>query len=579
MCGIAGATAPRGDALIERMVEALRHRGPDGVGYCVRQDFAMGTARLSLVDLEHGAQPIYDETGRIAVCFNGEIYNHRELRAALRGRGHTFRTESDTEVIVHLYEEHGERCVEHLHGMFAFAVLDGDRLLLARDRLGIKPLYYVSLPETGTFLFASEVKALLRCSTLTPRLDVEALADSALFGFPFGAATYFKDVRLLPPGHTLTVALDGAPRPGAPRRYHHAPAIRSDLSMGEAQEALGAALSHAVTTHLSADVEVGLTLSGGIDSTVMALLCHELPRPKPLLSFTIADHDRHADLLQAATVARMIGSEHVEVVMTFEEYLAAIPGYIATEESLTDLHVLPFYILAQTIGRRVKACLHGEGADELFGGYPEYLERRHRQVELPQRLSVLQRRGVRPSTTALEITRRFSEARDPDQYLRLVFETNLADPLERQHLHTADRCGMASGVEARVPYLDDGVVELVTSLPLSYRVRADLGVRKYILRRLCLDRFGVATADIVLRDKQGLPSSGAQHLQRFMALCEARLPDSYVRSHEFGRYFTGKCDLLLFDIFYEIFFVHRGRHEEVGGVMEFIASRAGSRTA
>ncbi len=578
MCGIAGIAGPSSDVIAEQMIEVLRHRGPDDTGLCARPAFAMGTSRLSLVDIASGAQPTYNETGSIAVCFNGEIYNHRALRHLLREAGHTFRSESDTEVIVHLYEMHGERCVDYLHGMFAFAVLDGDRLLLARDRMGIKPLYYVSLPESGQFVFASEIKAILQCTDYTPRLDTEALADTALLGYPCGVTTFFKDIRLLAPGHTLSVALDPGPRVDPPRRYFHKPAVRTDLSMLQAQEALGTTLASAVASHLSADVEVGLTLSGGIDSTVMALLARECQRDRPLLTFSIADNEQHTDLLQAAMVAQLVGSEHVPVIVSFAEYLDAIPAYVAAEESLTDLHVLPFFLLARRIGERVKACLYGEGADELFGGYPEYLDRSQRQQWLPQRLADLRARGVMPGPHAQNLVRRYARASGFDAYLQLVFEDNLGDPLERQHLHPADKCAMASSVEARVPYLDDGVVALVTSLPIAYRVRPDLGIRKHILRRLCLERFGMATADIVLRDKQSLPTSGQRHLQRFKQLCADRLPDSYVKSHEFANYFSEKSELLLFDLFCEIFFVHRGRHDRVGSIEDFIAARAGRKS-
>ena len=579
MCGIAGATGFASDALARRMVGAIRHRGPDGIGYCVRPNGTIGAARLSLVDLRLGGQPVYNETGEIAVCFNGEIYNYRELRETLLRKGHTFRTESDTEVIVHLYEDHGERCVEHLHGMFALAILDGDRLLLARDRVGIKPLYYASVPEAGLFLFASEVKALLQCPEFTPRVNTEALADALLLGHPVGASTHFENVRTLPPGHTLTVMLDGVPRVGIPRRYYELPAVRSHLSIDEAIEAFGASFARAVTTHLSADVDVGLTLSGGLDSTVMALFCREQQHPRPLLSFTIAGDERHADLVLAARVARLVGTEHVPVVMSFEDYLGAIPGYVAAEECPTGLHVLPFYVLCRTIGKRVKACLIGEGADELFGGYPEYLDRYARQIELPERLKQLGSEGVRPSPEAVEIVRRYGEAREPEEYLTAVFAANLTDALERNHLHPIDKCAMASSVEARVPYLDDGVLDLATALPFAFRVRPDLGVGKYLLRRLCLERFGAETLDIVLREKQGLPHAGAGHLSRFVEACERQLPDDYLGRHELGRYFTSKFGLVVFELFHEIFFVHRGRHEAIGPVEEFLAARAGGTAA
>lgn len=578
MCGIAGAVGPGSALLAREMVATLQHRGPDSKGICIRPNAAMGTARLSIVDHLSGAQPIYNEAGDIALCFNGEIYNHRELRAALIRKGHVFRSETDTEVIVHLYEDHGERCVEYLHGMFAFAIIDGDKLLLARDRLGIKPLHYAFIPQASRFAFASEIKAILKCPEYTPRIDTTALADATLFGHPIGSASYFEGIRCVPPGHTMTIAIHGAPIPHTPKRYHRVSSAPSNLSLDDAQSTLDTELSSAVSSHLAADVDVGLTLSGGLDSTVLALICRE-HRESPLITFTVADDPLHPDIGQAASVAEMIGAEHVPVIAPFSDYLAAIPDCIVAEESPSSLHGLPFFLLCRTIASRVKACLHGEGADELFGGYRDYLDRESRTSNLARRLRFVQRNALRPSGEAIAIVERISATRSFDEYLRCIFDVNLADPLERHHLDPVDKCAMAASVEMRVPYLDDSVVEVVTALPDSFRVRADLGIRKYLLRRLCLERFGMATADIVLREKLGVPSAGVHHLQRFIEICERDLPDSYLTDHEFGQYFESKYRLLLFDLFYQIFVVHRGDADTIGGVSEFIASRANKCTS
>lgn len=575
MCGIAGVVGGRDSTLIEEMTAVLRHRGPDGRGHASRGALHVGATRLGIIDPTSQTQPIYNEEGTACVVFNGEIYNHQELRTELRGKGHVFKTRTDTEVVVHLYEEMGDDCVHRLHGMFAFAILDGARLLLARDRLGIKPLYYVFMPETQAFVFASEIKAILQHPGFTPRLSLQALADSIVLGYPVGEETFFEGVRSLLPGHTMVVSWGEGVRVEDPKRYHTPGLARDDsMSLDEAEERLEAQLERAVETHLAADVEVGLTLSGGIDSTVLALLAGERLQ-RPLHTFTVGDHEEYADVVQAGLVARMIGSEHEPIILSFEEYLSAIPGLVAAEEQPSSLYGLPFYHLCRKVSERVKACLHGEGADELFGGYREYLNRDTRLSYIQSRLPLLKHLGVLPSQRALSTIERLSSAEYFQEYLPRVFEVNQADALERQHLMPVDKCAMATSLEMRVPYLDDGVVELANRIPLSFLVRPDIAVKKYILRRFALRRFGPRVIDVVLREKLGAPVSGVYLLDRFDRLCNEVLPDDYVTRHELGSCFSEKRELLMFDMFIEMFMKHRGDSGSIGSVMDFMQARAG----
>ncbi|KYF55846.1 hypothetical protein BE08_04990 [Sorangium cellulosum] len=561
-------------ALIERMTAALRHRGPDGCGHAVRGSARVGATRLSVIDPAANPQPVYNETDQICVAFNGEIYNHRELRAELERKGHVFRTRTDTEVVVHLYEEMGDDCVRRLHGMFAFAILDGARLLLARDRLGIKPLHYVLLPEAQTFLFASEIKSILQHPSFTPRLDVQAFADSIALGFPVGDETFFEGVKSLLPGCTMVVTQGGERvHVEEPRRYYTLDFTRDDgMTFEEAERQMEAELERAVETHLAADVEVGLTLSGGLDSTVLALLASERLE-RPLLTFTVGDHEGYADVVQAGHVAKMVGSEHECHIVSFEEYLSAIPGLIAAEERPSSLHGMSSYLLCRRVAQRVKACLHGEGADEIFGGYRDYVSRESRLAVIRERLPLLKRLGVPPSARAIATIERISSARTSEDYLARIFEANMTDALERQHLAPVDRYSMASSLEMRVPYLDDGVFELAGRIPLSYLVRSDIGVRKYILRRFTLRRFGLQAVDIVLREKLGAPIAGLHLLDRFDTLCEETLPDDYLAKHELGFCFGAKRELLLFEMFIETFMKHRGDPGAVGSVRDFLNDR------
>ena len=568
-----------GGRLIRDMTAALRHRGPDGAGHCSQGVYHLGATRLSIIDPAGGVQPVYNEAGDACVVFNGEIYNHRELRAELQRKGHVFRTSTDTEVIIHLYEEMGDRCVESLDGMFAFAVLDGARIFLARDRLGIKPLFVTVVPETNLFLFASEIKSLLRCPAVTPRLDTQALADAIALGHPVGEETFFEGIRSLQPGHTMVVSHAPDLRIEAPKPYYQRDLVRAASgNFEDAQATLEEVLDHAVATHLAADVDVALTLSGGIDSSLLALLASRQGH-HPLLTFAVADHEEHADVQQALRVATMIGSTHETVIMSFEDYLETIPGLIAGEEQPCSLYGVPYHFLCRVIAQRVKVSLHGEGADELFGGYVPYIDRQARLSYITKRLPFLKHLAVKPSDRAFDTIERLSSPGSFEDYLRQLFYVNMGDPLERQHLVPVDKCAMASGLEMRVPYLDSAVVRFAGELPLSFLVRPDLSIRKYILRHLVLSRFGMGMADVVMRQKFGAPSAGVVLLDRFDRLCDEILPDKYVSSHEFGGCFSTKRELLVFDMFLEIFMKHRGDCAAVGGVMEFLHARAGCKTA
>jgi asparagine synthase (glutamine-hydrolysing) len=572
MCGIAGISGTTDRSDIGRMTASLRHRGPDVSGVVSSGPFHLGATRLSIVGLDSPAQPLFNETGTISLVFNGEIYNHRALRAELEARGHRFSTSTDSEVVLHLYEELGERCVGRLHGMFAFAVADGDRMLLARDRLGIKPLYYTQLTG-GEFLFASEVKALLQYPGFTPRLDRRAFAHYLILRHSVGSETFFEDVSLLPPGHIMTVKLGEKVEACPPRRYYETTFERDlQLSLEEAEERLYAILSGAVRSHLTADVEVGITLSGGLDSAVMALLALEQAGGR-LETFTVGDSQENTDVQQAQALADRIGARHHVFQVEFEDYVQSLPAMLAAEEKPSNLFGLPLFLLCRGVARHRKACLHGEGADELFGGYEDYVDPDSRLSFMRQRLPALQAWGVVPDPKAVAAMRRLAGSADMDEYLERIFRHNFGDPLEQQHLIPVDKMAMAWGLELRVPYLADEVYEFVNRLPIPLLVRSDLGVGKYLLKRLALKRFGADAVDMVLREKHGFPTAGMRYLRRFDQLCDDRLPADYLESHEFGACFRSKRELLSFEIFCEIFFRHRGDAAAAGSTLDFMARR------
>jgi asparagine synthase (glutamine-hydrolysing) len=573
VCGIAGALGARDPGLVAAMLAAIEHRGPDGRGSWTDGHRQLGVARLAIVDLGATAAPLTNETGTIRLAFNGEIYNHRELRAGLERRGHVFATRTDSEVVVHLYEEEGIDCVNRLRGMFAFAVIDGEQLWLARDRLGIKPLYYAVVERSGLFVFASEIKALLRCDELEPTLDLQALADRVVLGHAVSTRTYVAGIQSLAAGHTMTVESDHVRlRVARPIAYFDRRQARDeDIGYDEAQQALDEALEDAIQRHLEADVEVGVALSGGLDSTMLAMIAHDQGRAR-LQTFTLADEERNPDIRMGAAVAAAIGADHHASIVAFDEYLAAIPGFIATEEQPSSLIGMPFYLLSRRVADTVKVCLCGEGADELFGGYRDYLDRGLKLAAVSRRLPVLERLGVALSDEATELIACLSSTQTFNEYLQAIFDVNLRDPLERLHLDGVDKSAMASGVEMRVPYLDDRVYSLVASLPLRFRVNADLGIRKYILRRLWLHRYGVELADVVLREKLGVPSSGVHLVMRFDSLCDEVLPDDYLDRHELGYCFPTKRQLLSFEMFQDIFRAGSGG-SAIGNVLDYMQDR------
>ncbi|MDQ2714350.1 MAG: asparagine synthase (glutamine-hydrolyzing) [Chloroflexota bacterium] len=558
MCGIAGIMGRDDERLIRRMVASIRHRGPDGQGFFQSRNLHLGTCRLSIIDLQFGWQPVYNEARDKCVVFNGEIYNYKELRRHLLDKGHTFTTHCDTEVIIHLYEEYGARCVEYLHGMFAFAIADGDRLFLARDRLGLKPLYYAFLPEQNLFLFASEIKALLQCEEIDFAVNMQALIDSMVLFHPVEDHTFFQNIRAFLPGHTMTVSMQANGQLELASETYYRPALAPDAQMtfAEAQEQLTHLLRASVASHLQADVPVGLSLSGGLDSSVLAMAMQESYNQR-LLTFTVADSADHPDVTQAAFMATQLNTAHHVVDVTFADFFNTIPINFAAAE----MPILPgstFFLLCKKISEHVKVALIGEGADELFGGYREYIDRAYLVARMKHNLEYLAQAGLAPSTSVLARFERLTCAGTFADYLKQVFEINMGDQLVHHHLEFIDKQAMAASLEYRVPYLDDAFVAFAHTLPLRFKVNRHLGIQKHILKRVAVDTYGPALLDVALRQKIGLPSSSTKHQVRFSQLCQAVLPEDYLKKHTFGAYFLSKDQLLLFDLFVEIFQHHRG---------------------
>jgi len=370
MCGIAGVVnSKRGvdTATIRRMCQSIVHRGPDDEGIFVKDGAGLGVRRLSVIDLAGGHQPVFNEDKTICVVYNGEVYNFRELRQELESRGHRFNSHTDTEVIVHLYEEMGRDCVQKLRGMFAFAIYDtrNKSLLLARDRLGIKPLHYAL--ADGRLLFASEIKSILAVAPELATIDERALWQYMYFGYIPDPATAFLPIRKLPPGHVLE--FEGGKV--SMYQYWELPeyGTHRPRSEGECLEELEYRLAEAVRIRMIADVPLGALLSGGTDSsTIVALMARVSSRPVK----TFAIGFRHADFNEAPyarLVAERFGTEHHELILE--------PNLVETVESITqsmeepfgDSSMLPTYYISRLARQHVTVALSGDGGDEAFAGY------------------------------------------------------------------------------------------------------------------------------------------------------------------------------------------------------------------
>ena len=533
MCGICGILHSNsldvinGDLLV-RMCDAITHRGPDDDGYFVSSQVGLGMRRLSIIDLESGKQPIHNENASIQVVFNGEIYNYRDLKNTLEVKGHVFYTHSDTEVIVHAYEEFGENCFNKLKGMFAIALWDDHqkKLLLAIDRIGIKPLYYANIGND--LFFGSEMKCLTTTGKISRELDYEALSQYFKFGYIAAPLSIFRDVKKLLPGHYLSW------KPGnelTVQAYWDFPGdtVRFDRSPIQTRHELLEVLKDAVRSQLVSDVPLGAFLSGGIDSsTVVALMSQVVS--EPIKTFSIGFVDRaYNELDKARLVAKLFKTDHHEM-MVEPETIDILPALISHfGEPFADSSALPTYFVSKMAREHVKVALSGDGGDELFLGYTinRGLELAHYLQVIPaparksisnlieslpaintswaSRVNIWKKRGMDSllsprdayksknvisgfNTTYPFLSMQVQQAlikSDPysivDTYLDNYPASSKTHPLDQfvyaglkyslpnDMLVKVDRMSMANSLEVRVPLLDDTLVEYVSTIPVTQR--------------------------------------------------------------------------------------------------------------
>jgi asparagine synthase (glutamine-hydrolysing) len=563
VCGIAGflsLDSSRSDGLpaLERMTAAIAHRGPDDSGFYSRPGVFVGHRRLSIVDVAGGLQPMSNENGRVWIAFNGEIFNHSDLRPPLEAAGHHYRTRCDTETILHAYEQYGSDCVSRFRGMFAFAIWDEntETLFCARDRLGIKPFYYFY--DGKTFAFASEIKALLAHPAISAGFEDSLLAEHLAFGYVSSEQTLFRGIRKLMPGHHLTVR----------RRESSGPRIEGywEVQAPERQESRPDAewisdcrqrFEEAVRTRLMSDVPLGVFLSGGVDSSAIASMVTRLTPGDRLKTFSVGyAEEQYSELAWARQVSQIIGSEHREVTVGMEDFFDILPKLVWHEdEPITWPSSVSLYYVSELASHHVKVVLTGEGSDELFGGYERYQhflwnqrwmawyglfprafrEFARRRIEDSPLIGASLRRkaqhtflGRQNTVESLQLDNfycAFSEA-EQRSLLKNTAPTGTAysnfltywnarrssSPLSQmlyadqktylvELLMKQDQMSMATSIESRVPFLDHQFVEFAAQAPDHLKIRG--GVAKYILKKAVED---LLPHDIIYRKKMGFPT-------------------------------------------------------------------------
>ncbi|MFP2895584.1 asparagine synthase (glutamine-hydrolyzing) [Corallococcus sp. 4LFB] len=556
MCGIAGIFGRPDRALLERMTQRIKHRGPDGQGTCLVGHAGLGSTRLSLLDFAGGAQPMSGEGG-LTLVFNGELYNHEQVRRGLEREGQPFRTRGDTEVLLHALERRGLACLEDLEGMFAFAVSDGERLTLARDAFGIKPLYYALVDGGRRLLFASELKALLVDPALPRELDRAALFEWATFRFLLGERTLFKSVRQVPPGGTLEVSLrpDGMLELRA--GHHSAP---RPLTLPTREEERVALLVERLTSSVRqqhvADHPVGLFLSGGVDSSVLsALLARE--GVQRLHTFSLADDAEHLDLDVSRRLAERLGTTHHEYVFSAAELLETLPRSICALEGPAEPTIVES--AAPHIRHHVKAVLCGDGADELFAGYMTHATPGPWVKACAENYNRMIRTGEVPADecASTKATLRKLVTPQSDAACEAFYRFFLEGQLTDGHLRVWDLGSMASGLEVRVPYLDREIRDLALSLPWEQRIRGRTykALLRAAARKVLPDSMA---AEIIERPKLAAPSAVRRTAEELNRVARELLSAEGLAHHALHRYCAAPAQRLLLDLFVYLFVGHGG---------------------
>ena len=557
MCGIAGfvdqwtrngADPVERGRLLKGMCDAIRHRGPDDDGYLLKHGVALGMRRLAIIDVAGGAQPISGEDGSVTIVFNGEIYNFQELTPELERRGHKFNTHSDTEAIVHAYEEYGPACLKYLRGMFALAIWDEKKreVFIARDRVGKKPLYY-TVTKDGTLVFGSEIKSILLHPSVEREIDLEALDAYFTLGYVPDPLSIFRDIRKLPPGHYLTFSSSGV---DVQQYWDFNFEPSESRNTEDYVDELRSLLEESVRLRLISDVPLGAFLSGGIDSsTIVALMAQQMNQP--VKTFSIGFHeDSYNELKFARLTAQKLGTDHHEFFVTPQICEVVDDLVWHFDEPFADPSAIPTFMVSKLARDHVTVALSGDGGDELFAGYTHYVVQESRRAFSAALPKALRKNVMRPLSYRLPhgawgrnylhnisldpidryldsmshftnlgkgslYTSDFQKALGTNDHVARSFRefarrVNTNEPLDKllyidgktylpgDILVKVDRMSMATSLEVRVPLLDHKLIEFVTKVPASLKLAGT--ETKHLLRRVARD---LIPAEILNRPKQG----------------------------------------------------------------------------
>ncbi|WP_336775421.1 asparagine synthase (glutamine-hydrolyzing) [Paenibacillus sp. MMO-58] len=547
MCGIAGILyfderTPYRQQLKE-MTDVMIHRGPNQSGFWVEGKIGLGFRRLSIIDIQEGNQPLSNENESIWIIFNGEIYNYNELRRLLEAKGHRFKTKSDTEVIVHLYEEYGQKCLNYLRGMFSFALWDRNRQLLfaARDHFGIKPFYYYQ--DKDKFVFASEIKSILAADDIKASLHYQSFLDYLSFQYVPQPDTMFEHIHKLPPAHQLTIQYGKVEI----KRYWQPMFNPLDKPITYFENEIRHKLLDSIKYHMHSEVPLGCFLSSGIDSTAIATYMSQL---EPTKTFSVGFDGPQNETLIAANTAQELGTQHFYNIITEEKYFDALPNVIwHLDEPVADPSAVALYQVAKLAKDHVKVVLSGEGADELFGGYriyqepaalryiswlPDSIKRAlNKQIRslpfnfygknyLLRGTRSLEERFIGNANLLTESMKEYFLHKIPEHIDYSLSTHPITKPIYNQTSHLddvtrmqlidmnlwlpgdilakADKCSMAHSLELRVPFLDKEVFEIASQIPAAYRISN--GTTKHVLRRALS---GVIPDSVINRPKLGFP--------------------------------------------------------------------------
>lgn len=550
MCGFVGYLPGRDSQaldhseIIQTMMDVIRHRGPNSGGYHIANGAVLGFRRLTIIDLsDAGNQPLFDESGRYTLVFNGEIYNYKDIRAELEAKGYHFKSHTDSEVLVHGYAEWCEGILDKVRGMFAFAIWDDEEksLFLARDMFGIKPLYYGKASTDGTFFFGSEIKSFLPHPAFAKELNKNAVLPYLTFQYPVTRETFFKDIYKLEPGTWMRVEADGHM---TRKRYWDFSFDATDDSLESYVEQISEVLKDSVKVHKIADVPVGAFLSGGIDSSYITALF----KPENTFSVGFADYEgRFNETDLARRLSEILGFQHHVRLIDADDFFGALPDIqYHLDEPQSNLSTVPLYFLTKLASEHVTVVLSGEGADELFGGYESYMRTPHLKLYervVPHKLrrglyqvaknlpdnrltSLMVRGGQTPEEYFIGQAKVFPE-KEARAVLKPEFRNGIAvkeltAPVYRSVkdkddvtkmmtidmrlwlpgdiLLKADKMSSAHSLELRVPFLDKDVMKVAEKVPTKYRIKD--GLSKYALRKAALAELPEEWAR---RPKNGFP--------------------------------------------------------------------------